>query len=540
MTRRVVVFPRAKPALLLSTFMAICAVSLCQTNPHYVPQPPSAELQKFEPFLGKYEVSGDYANLPWTGTLELKKVIKGWYIEQIIQIKSPGIDREFWVLATWDKNTQKYRLWGFQTLPSQVEGDVRFEYKEMITEFTYPTPDGQKATSTNRYTFVGNNELLITSYRQVGNDPVEKIGTLTGKRIAMPEAAMSSSKQDNDRLASPAEPRPAPQLQSLENAFEGRWSIKEQFEPDEWTPKGGTGSGEEVWRRGPGGFTFMEEVHTTGPDGESYGLAISWWDKNNGGFDSMWCISGNPKTCNATSRGTLTWDGKQQIVENEFPRNGKTFVWHEVFSDITPTSFVQTADIGEKGGPMKRWLTIHAKKLSDDGQNELDRASTSRETKTTEGSAESLNAPAEAELRAIMAELRKASIDGDAATMANSMTEDYVQTDINGYRQDKTTWLNEYFRPLAALIKARKFHWDEYERKNLQFRFYGDCVVVTGELQAKGTGARFGPQHTWVADPNASLRGLLHFTHVYVRQNGKWMLAALHNQIPPPPANAAK
>lgn len=181
MTRRVVVFPRAKPALLLSTFMAICAVSLCQTNPHYVPQPPSAELQKFEPFLGKYEVSGDYANLPWTGTLELKKVIRGWYIEQIIQIKSPGIDREFWVLATWDKNTQKYRLWGFQTLPSQVEGDVRFEYKEMITEFAYPTPDGQKATSTNRYTFVGNNELLVTSYRHVGNEPVRGQDAVVGK-----------------------------------------------------------------------------------------------------------------------------------------------------------------------------------------------------------------------------------------------------------------------------------------------------------------------------------------------------------------------
>ena len=145
----------------------------------------------------------------------------------------------------------------------------------------------------------------------------------------------------------------------------------------------------------------------------------------------------------------------------------------------------------------------------------------------------------EVELRAFMAELRKASIEGDVDTIANSMTDDYVQTDINGYRQDKTTWLNEYFRPLADLIKAGKFHWVEFERTNLQFRFYGHCAIVTGELHAKATGARPGA-HAWVPDPNASFSGTLHFTHVYIKKNGKWMLAALHNQIPLPLANTAK
>jgi len=63
---------------------------------------------------------------------------------------------------------------------------------------------------------------------------------------------------------------------------------------------------------------------------------------------------------------------------------------------------------------------------------------------------------------------------------------------------------------------------------------------VTGELHAKGTGAKFGPQHTWVADPNASFSGTLHFTHVYIKRNGKWMLAVLHNQMPLTNASAAK
>src|SRR5713226_4135316 len=72
--------------------LALCAICSPQTDPKNVPQPPTAELRKFDPFLGKFQVSGDYSNLLWTGTLELKKVIKGWYIEQTIFVKTEGID----------------------------------------------------------------------------------------------------------------------------------------------------------------------------------------------------------------------------------------------------------------------------------------------------------------------------------------------------------------------------------------------------------------------------------------------------------------
>src|SRR5216683_6884643 len=80
----------------------ICpGVCFAQTDPNNVPQPPTAQLRKFDPFLGKYQVSGDFANLPWSGTLEFKPAIKGWYIEQVILVKTEGIDREFRILATW-------------------------------------------------------------------------------------------------------------------------------------------------------------------------------------------------------------------------------------------------------------------------------------------------------------------------------------------------------------------------------------------------------------------------------------------------------
>ena len=304
-------------------------------------------------------------------------------------------------------------------------------------------------------------------------------------------------------------------MRSLTKALAGKWSIREKYEPDEWTPNGGVGQGEEVWRSGPGGFTLIEEYRSQTPGGETFGLALTWWDRVKG-FQGTWCVHTNPKGCDIDPGAPgPKWDGKQLIIDTEFAREGKKFVWHEVFSDITPTSFTQTADIGESGGRLKRWITIHATRIEE----------ASKDVTGISGD--------EAELRAFMAERRKAALEGDTEKIASSMAEEYVQTDIYGYVQDKTMWLNEYFKPLAELIKAGKFRWEAYEQKDVQFHVYGDGAVVIGSLEAKGTGAR-AERHNWVADPNSSFSGTLRFTHLYVKRNGRWLLAALHNQQPPP------
>lgn len=88
----------------------------------------------------------------------------------------------------------------------------------------------------------------------------------------------------------------------------------------------------------------------------------------------------------------------------------------------------------------------------------------------------------------------------------------------------------------GELIKAGKFRWEVYEQKEVQLYVLGDSAVVVGNLELKGSGARPTPQHTWVADPDASFSGTLRFTHVYIKRNGEWLLAALHNAVPVPPA----
>ena len=162
------------------------SASSAQIDPNNVPKPPTAALSKFDPFLGRYEVSGDFAKLPWAGTLEWTKVINGWYAEQIIRIKSGPINREFWILTTWDNSAHKYRAWGFQTLPDRLpdNAEVRFEGNELITQWSGPRPDGSVSAVSNVYRVNPNGELDIWSYRQIGNGPKEQIGFLKGRRIA--------------------------------------------------------------------------------------------------------------------------------------------------------------------------------------------------------------------------------------------------------------------------------------------------------------------------------------------------------------------
>ena len=168
----------------LFALLVLPSICFSQTDPAHVPKPPTAELQKFEPFLGKYAVSGDFANLDWTGTLELAVAIKGWYVEQTILVKSKGIDREFRMLVTWDKAAQKYRAWRFQTLPvdKENEAEFRFEGDEMITEWAFTRQDGTRGAARNRYKFASKDTIEIVSTVQIGNEPEKRIGTFVGTR----------------------------------------------------------------------------------------------------------------------------------------------------------------------------------------------------------------------------------------------------------------------------------------------------------------------------------------------------------------------
>ena len=162
-------------------------------------------------------------------------------------------------------------------------------------------------------------------------------------------------------------PYSSPEMQSLIKALSGKWSVTVKFEPNAEMPGGADGTGEETWRAGPGGFTFLEEEHLPTPGGQVFLLGIIWWDGNTKSFHGMECNTQLPYTCDlkgALSDITMKWDGKEfTIDELETSPAGKKSMWHEVWSDITPTSFTQTGDTGLPGGPFHRFLTMHGTRV---------------------------------------------------------------------------------------------------------------------------------------------------------------------------------
>ena len=195
-------------------------------------------------------------------------------------------------------------------------------------------------------------------------------------RRLRPRALMSvlwaSAALEAEPARAASAPTPSPEMRSLTRALAGTWAISERFESmgDNQdaigTPHGGVGHGVEVWRSGPGGFTFMEEARNHTPSGEVFIVGYIWWDATKKAFGGMECNSQWPNSCDlesALSRVSLDWDGKRLVVDIHDQKDPAKLIWHEVFSDITPTTFLQTADVGLPDGSMKRWATIHARRV---------------------------------------------------------------------------------------------------------------------------------------------------------------------------------
>jgi hypothetical protein len=181
---------------------------------------------------------------------------------------------------------------------------------------------------------------------------------------AMYATAVGQTKQDPSTSQTQL---PAPEMQSLAKAFVGRWATTYKFESGGMVPDGGRGKGEELWRTGPGGFTLMEEEHFRAPSGDVFLFALHWWDKSTNSLRGILCNNSGPAACNVDSyyNSSLKWDGKQLVIDMQYPQGGKKMLWHEVWSGFTANSFTQTGDMGEVGSALKRVVTIQGSKIAD-------------------------------------------------------------------------------------------------------------------------------------------------------------------------------
>ena len=241
---------------------------------------------------------------------------------------------------------------------AQNDITMNWDGKQFVIDELETSKSGKKSVWHEVWSDITHNSFTQTGEYGEPGGPRKKLFTIHATRVTSDQIKNDQS-QSNDA-------GPAPEMRSLAEALKGNWSTTYEFAPGGTSPAGGTGTGEENWRTGPGGYVLMEEEHVRAPSGDMFLIAFHWWDKTTNKLRGMLCNNSGPAACdfNTYSNSSLNWDAKRLTIDMGFPQGEKKMTWHEVWSGITATSFTQTGEMGELGGPLKPAVTIHGTKLA--------------------------------------------------------------------------------------------------------------------------------------------------------------------------------
>lgn len=343
---------------------------------------PSAEMQSLTKALTgewslsvKFEPSSSAPNgLVNTGEETWRTGPGGFTLLEEEHLRFPEADGFLLGIIWWNTATKSLQGMECQNLlpytcdvkGAQNDITMNWDGKELVIDEMETSGTGKKSMWHEVWS-----DITPTSFTQTGETgepggPRKRLFTIHATKITKQSKGGTRGAKTAEHSTSNAA-QPAPEMQSLARALSGNWSTTYAFEPSGISSSGGTGTGEENWRTGPGGYVLMEEEHVHWQAGEMFLIAVHWWDKTTKSLRGMLCNNSGPAACdfNSYSNSSLKWDGKQLVIDMQFPQKDKKMTWHEIWSDITPTSFTQAGDMGEVGGPLKRAVTIHGAKVTD-------------------------------------------------------------------------------------------------------------------------------------------------------------------------------
>src|SRR5712692_3761717 len=96
-------------------------------------------------------------------------------------------------------------------------------------------------------------------------------------------------------------PKPAAEMKELRD-FIGVWTSDEKFEPSPMMPPGGTGTGTNTTRLGPGGFSVLMDQRSKSAMGPFSGHGVFTWDPNDKVYRFVWTDSMTPGVVIETGR----------------------------------------------------------------------------------------------------------------------------------------------------------------------------------------------------------------------------------------------
>lgn len=114
----------------------------------------------------------------------------------------------------------------------------------------------------------------------------------------------------------------------------------------------------------------------------------------------------------------------------------------------------------------------------------------------------------EDQLKALGQEWATAEQCGDTGVLDRLFADDFVGIGPRGFTLTKEQWLARY---RSGDLRHESFTWDD-----VRLRLYGDAAVATGRQMQRG-------RHK-----DHDIAGQFRATQVFVQQDGRWLLVALH------------
>jgi Protein of unknown function (DUF1579) len=160
------------------------------------------------------------------------------------------------------------------------------------------------------------------------------------------------AKKKGSEAAMPPMPKPAAEMKELRD-FIGVWTTDEKFEPSPMMPAGGTATGTNTARLGPGGFSVLMDQRSKSSMGPFVGHGVFTWDPNDKVYRFVWTDSMSPGMVIETGRK----EGDTLVFTGEMMMMGKKMAVKDVMSDRTPTSYTLTSYMNDGSGE-KKAMTI--------------------------------------------------------------------------------------------------------------------------------------------------------------------------------------
>jgi hypothetical protein len=196
-----------------------------------------------------------------------------------------------------------------------------------------------------RNTFLVGGILIVACALGVAQQTTKKDGKPAKKVTAASEPAANS-----------AMPKPSPEIQKLIKSFSGRFKVTGKILDETWAPGGDTGSGTEMVKKGPGGFTAISEAKMTFKKmGPMTGHGVLWWDDGKKAYQGMWCDSWGP-TCQPSGDGK--WDGDKLVFNGEMMMGPAPMKIRQTYSNFSAKGYDWNMEAGDDKGNWKPQMSL--------------------------------------------------------------------------------------------------------------------------------------------------------------------------------------